>query len=89
MGYMGNNRNHITSVELAGLLNKSHVAIYKKIISGEIKARKIGRNYVIDKNDLPEILGDTLNEALKKRIDTAVKKVVKEYGEALRRLGKE
>lgn len=83
------NKNYITSTQLSKLLHKSHVAVYKKIRSGEIKAKKIGRNYVIEKKDLPEILGDMLNEDTIKRVDDAVKKVVKEYGEALRRLGAE
>ena len=82
-------KEYITSVQLAKLLKKSHVAIYKKIKRGEIKAKRRGRNYVIEKKDVPELLGHSLNETLKERIDVAVKKIVKEYGEALRRLGGE
>ena len=33
--------------ELAKILGISRIALYKKVVSGEIKAQKIGRNYAI------------------------------------------
>ncbi len=75
--------------EIAKILGVSHMAIYKKIKNGQIKAEKIGRNYVILANNIQEILGGVLGKKQKTEIETVVKRVVKEYGETLRLLGKE
>ena len=79
----------LSTVEVAELLGISRVAVFKKIKSGEIKADKVGRNFVIHKKELPEILGTTLGDANKRLIENAVKKTVKEYGQTLKLLGKE
>lgn len=78
-----------STTELALLLNISRQAVFKKIKSGEIKARKIGRNFVINKDDLAEILDGALTEKQKKEIETSVDKTIREYGETLKLLGKE
>ena len=79
----------LSTIELAKILGISRIAVYKKIKKGEIKATKVGRNYVIAKKDLGNIFGETLSKQDKKELTKAVKKTVKEYGETLRRLGKE
>ncbi|NCO23121.1 hypothetical protein COW09_01910 [bacterium (Candidatus Moisslbacteria) CG12_big_fil_rev_8_21_14_0_65_36_11] len=81
------NKEFLSTTELAGLLGISRIAVFKKIKKGEIKAFKIGRNFVIKKRDLDNILGRTLSGKDKKEIELAVKKVVKEYGETLKLLG--
>ncbi len=73
--------------ELAKLLNISRIAVYKRIKAGQIRAMKVGRNYVIDKGDLGGVLSDKLTEKDKETINNSVKKTVKEYGETLRLLG--
>ena len=78
----------LSTTELAKILGISRIAVYKKIKNGMIKATKVGRNFIIDKKDLGDILGGKISEKSKKKIDTAVKKVVKDYGETLRLLGK-
>ena len=78
-----------STVELAKILGISRIAVFKKIKSGEIKAEKVGRNFIIDKKNLVEILGNTLTEENKREIEKSVKKTVKEYGETLKLLGKE
>ena len=78
-----------STIELARILGISRIAVFKKIKSGEIKAKKIGRNFVINRSDLAEILGDTLSEKKKREIEKSVRKTIKEYGETLRLLGKE
>lgn len=83
------NDNYFTTSQLAGFLGISRVAVFKKIKSGEIKAKKIGRNFVIDKNDLPEISGAVLTAEKKKEIDKAVSKMIREYGQVLQLLGQE
>ena len=84
-----NNKNFLSTTELADILGISRIAVYKRIKKGQIKARKRGRNFVIDKEDLGGILGETLTRENKRQIERAVKKVVEEYGETLKLLGSE
>ncbi|OGZ34063.1 MAG: hypothetical protein A2174_03025 [Candidatus Portnoybacteria bacterium RBG_13_41_18] len=83
------NKVFLSTTEVAKLLGISRIAVFKKIKSGKIKAQKAGRNFVIDKNDLPFLLGKSLGKAKKEEIDKAVAKTVSEYGETLKLLGKE
>lgn len=78
-----------STIEIARILGISRIAVFKKIKSGEIKAKKVGRNFVISRSDLAEILGNTLSEKKKQDIEKSVRKTIKEYGETLRLLGKE
>jgi len=74
--------------ELAKILGISRIALYKKVVSGEIKAQKIGRNYAIPESAVFGVLGKTLTEKDRLEIDRAVEKTVKEYGETLKLLGR-
>ncbi len=77
----------LSTTELAKILGVSHVAVYKKIKTRQIKAVKVGRNYIIDKKDLGGILNDKLTKRDKDVIKKAVRRTIKEYGETLRLLG--
>lgn len=79
----------ISTTQAAKLLGISRVAVFKKVKSGEIKAKKVGRNFVIPKSEFSEILESTIKEEKRFEIEKAVKKTVKEYGETLKLLGKE
>lgn len=83
------NKELITVTEAAALLGISRVAVFKRIKKGQLKARKIGRNYVISVNDVSGVLKRTITDKQKKVIENGVKKVVREYKEALKMLGKE
>ena len=83
------NKELLSTSEVVKILGVSRVAVFKKIKAGEIKANKVGRNFVIRKEELPKILGSTLGEERKRLIESAVRKTVKEYGRALELLGKE
>ena len=83
------NKRFFSTSEIAKLMGISRVAVFKKIKKGEIKAEKIGRNFVIDKNDLKNVFITSFKKDLKKEIEAAVKKTVAEYGETLKLLGKE
>ena len=88
--YMKNNiKQFYSTQEVADLLNISRIAVFKKIKSGEIKAQKVGRNYLIKMEDLPQILGKELTTKDKELIDKAVAKTVAEYGQTLKLLGQE
>lgn len=75
--------------EVAKVLGISRQAVLKKIKTGEIKAKKIGRSFAIEKSDLPLTHGGDLTSEKKGLIDKAVEKTIREYGEALKLLGKE
>lgn len=83
----------ISVAELAKMLGISHVAVFKKIKKGQIPAQRIGRSYAISMEHVDEIVNNKssniLTEEKKEIIKEAVAKVVKEYGETLKLLGKE
>lgn len=81
------NKQFLSTIQLAKILGVSRITVYKRIKSGKIKAKKVGRNFVIDKADLGSVLGNELTVDEKKEIDAAVRKTIKDYGEALRLLG--
>ncbi len=80
---------YITIPQLAKLLGKSRIAVYRDVKSGKIAATKIGRNYAISDRDITYILGKGISAKGKRQIDAAVRKTVREYGEVLKKLGKE
>lgn len=79
----------ISTAELAKLLDISRVSVFKKIKRGEIKAAKVGHAFIINKKDIPELIGGSLSEGNKRGIEESVARTIKEYGETLRLLGKE
>ena len=82
-------KNYYTVKELADIMGFSRITIFNRIKAGKIKAEKIGRNYIIYKNDLKGMFGNDLDKADKIIIDSGVKKVLSEYGDTIRMLGKE
>ena len=84
-----NDREFISTSELAAILGVSRVTVHKRIKSGEIKAVRIGRIYAIPKSYLSEVFGRSISAERKKTIERAVHKTIEEYGEVLIRLGRE
>ncbi|MDD5428217.1 MAG: helix-turn-helix domain-containing protein [Candidatus Omnitrophica bacterium] len=87
------NSKYISIAELAKRLGISRIAVYKKVKKGDIKAIKIGRSYAIPTNAIDKkarnVKGRPLRDEDKKIIEKAVRKTVQEYGEVLKKLGKE
>lgn len=83
------NKQFLSTSELAKLLGISRIAVFHRIKNGSIKATKVGRNYIIDRNDVGIILNKSLNAKDKQEIDKTIKKTLSEYGETLRLLGAE
>lgn len=83
------NNKFITIPELAKLLGVSRIAVYHRVKKGQIPAIKIGRTYVITDQTIATILGKEVTGKGKQRIDAAVDKTVREYGDVLKQLGKE
>lgn len=82
-------KEYISIAEFAKILGISRIAVYNRIKKGRIKAIRIGRSYAIPRRYLDEIIGNRLGEKEKKLIDEAVEKTFREYGEVIRRLGRE
>ena len=82
-------KQYTTISELAEILGISHVAVWKRIKKGQIKAEKVGNMYVITDKEVAHVLGKKLTAKDKGQIEKAVRKAVKEYGEVLRKLGEE
>jgi excisionase family DNA binding protein len=80
---------YITIPQLAELLGVSRIAVYNRVKKGEIPATKIGRTYVITDKTISSILGKAVTGQGKKKIDAAVLRTVREYGEVLKKLSKE
>src|SRR3989344_1716861 len=83
----------VSITELAKMLGISRVAVFKRIKKGQIPAERIGRSYAISMEHVADLVqGPTskiLTEEKKAEIKMAVERVVREYGETLRLLGKE
>lgn len=82
-------KRYFSAPEIAKLIGVSRTAIFKKIKSGQIHAEKIGRNYIIPREEYEAILGIFVPERRKKDIENTVERVFKRYGPALRKLGRE
>jgi len=80
---------YLTIPQLAELLGISRIAVYKKVKKGQIRATKIGRTYVISDEHITSVLGQKLSAVKKRRIEAAVKKTVREYGQLLKLLGRQ
>lgn len=82
-------KTHFSTTEAAKIMHISSVAVLKKIQTGRLMAHKVGRNYIIARADLEAAIGSVITDEQKKEIEEIVKKAVKEYGAAFRRLGRE
>lgn len=78
-----------TPTEIAELMHISRVAVFKKIKNGRIKTERVGNRYIISASEIAELLPHEITTRMKQDIDAGVKKVVREYGETLKKLGKE
>ena len=79
----------VTVPELARELGLSRVAVWKKIKKGEIAATKVGRQYIISAHDAQVAAGKELSPRQRRWVKATVRRVVREYGEVLKRLSHE
>ena len=81
---------YITTTEAAKLLGISRVALYKRIKKGVLKAKRMGKFYMVPKSEVVfDVTGKPLLKEQKKILEKAIKKTIEEYGEVLKRLGNE
>ncbi len=79
----------MTIPQLAKQLGVSRNAVYKRVKNGNIRAERVGRNYLIRRQDAAHLVPHQLTSTDKRRIDAAVGVVVDQYGKALEWLGRE
>jgi excisionase family DNA binding protein len=85
-----NNKKLISTAEAAKIMKISRIAVFKKIKSGELKAEKVGRNYVIAHQDIEDLTNPTsIRSNHQQRIEKALDRTVDEYRETLELLGKQ
>lgn len=78
----------LTTSEAAKVLGISRVAVFKRIRKGSLRALKVGHRYLIEPKEVG-LLYRELTERDKKRIHLTVKKVLREYGDVIQKLGHE
>ncbi len=80
---------YISVAQLAALLGTTRDAVYKRINNGQIQYEKIAGRYLIPRKEFEGLVTKQLTDKIKAEIDKGVAKVVQDYGETLRLLGKE
>jgi len=83
------NKPYYSLAETGRFLGISRIAVYHKVKKGELEAVRIGRSWAVPAAALEYFLGRSLRETDKRELDTAVKRVVSEYGDVLEKLGRE
>lgn len=82
-------KKYYTVQELADLLGISRIAVFNRIKRGSLIAEKVGRNYVISREDAGNLLLSDMTDKTKLEIEKGVSKVLKDYRETIELLGKE
>ena len=80
---------YLTIPQMAKMLGISRIAVYRKVKKGQIKAERIGRSFAIRRDTIGARRDKAIIARDKRRIDAAVRKAFKEYGETFRLLGRE
>ena len=81
-------KDYYTTAEAAKILGVSRVTVFQRIKAGKLEARQFGRNYSIPASALP-LDGGKLKIEKDDDLRAAVKRVVREYGTTLKKLGAE
>lgn len=77
---------YYSTSEAAKILGISRVAVFNRIKKGQLDAIKIGRNYLVEKEQLSPTKDKALSDKDKNLINKAVDKTLKEYGQTLKLL---
>ncbi|MCX6810091.1 MAG: excisionase family DNA-binding protein [Candidatus Berkelbacteria bacterium] len=79
---------YITIADFANRIGLSRVQIFRRVKSGQIKAERFGRAYLIPIEELQKITGE-ISELDHGLINKGVKKTLKDYGSVIKDLGEE
>ena len=81
---------YYSTEEMAKLVGVTRVSIFRWIKEGKIKAERSGHSYIIPEDEVRRHAPLPEDQAKKnEELDAAVKQVVREYGETLKKLGAE
>jgi excisionase family DNA binding protein len=80
---MFENKQLLSVVEVAKAMGITRAAVYKKINKGQIAVQKIGGHVFISFDETTNV------KKTRSDIDKGIAKMVKDYGETLKMLGKE
>ncbi len=78
----------ISVAEAAEVLGYTRQHVLRLVKSGDIPAQRYGRAYLIKRSELPGPFSD-MTKSEKVLIDKAVDKVFQQYGDTIRKLGRE
>ncbi|MDP2691081.1 MAG: helix-turn-helix domain-containing protein [bacterium] len=78
----------LSTTEAAKILGVNRVTVFNKIQSGELQASKVGRNYVVHREELKRYMSKSgdLSEKRKRELDQNIDRVIREYEETLKLL---
>ena len=79
---------YLSIPQAAKELGVNRVVLYRKVKEGSVVAVRVGKNYIIHRSQINPV-HRPMTEADKRRIEKAVTRVVKEYGDVLKWLAKE
>ena len=83
------NKTYISIPQAAQILGVHRQAVFNMVKKGKLAATRIGRKYAIAKKDLEDLHVHRCASSRVEQIKRGVKKVVSEYGEALKMLGED
>ena len=72
-------KDYYSAPEAANIFKVSRMAIVRWIKKGDLKATKVGRNYIIPHSSIVEKLGETIGEEKKADIEKTIDRALKEY----------
>lgn len=76
----------LSTAEAAKLLGISRVHVVRLIRSGAIRAERVGRTYVLPKDQFQTVYRQ-ISQKERTRVEEGVARVIREYGETIRLLG--
>lgn len=85
---MASSKKFLTVSDVSKKIGLSRMQVIRKIRSGEIHAERVGRSYIIPEEGLPGIYRK-ISQVERDHVTEAVRRVLKEYGDVIRRLGRE
>ena len=83
------NKTYISIPQAARHLGVHRQAVFNMVKKGKLAAVRIGRNYAVAQEDLKGVHIRKRSSSRSKQIERGVRKVVSEYGEALKMLGED
>ncbi len=81
-------KNFYTVPELAKIIGLSRSQIFRRVQANLIPHQKAGRIYLVPRSYVDSVLGEITTED-QKEIEKAVKKVIRQYGDVIKKLGEE